>query len=142
MIQNKGMNGMQWISKILFYMKGRYGYDEFSKVLILFGLLLGVFSNFSEGIILTTFGMAAIAYGGLRIVSTEKGKRRKELQQYIRVKQSLFSSYRKTRNRWIQRKAFKIIKCPNCKRKIRVPRGRKKIRITCPSCQHKFVKKT
>ncbi|WP_423188551.1 hypothetical protein ACO1PF_08040 [Alkalibacterium sp. f15] len=136
------MNGMQWISKILFYMKGRYGYDEFSKALILFGLVLGIFSNFSEGIILTAVGMAAIAYGGLRIVSTEKGNRRKELQQYIRVKQSLFSSYRKTRNRWIQRKAFKITKCPNCKRKIRVPRGRKKIRITCPSCQHKFIKKT
>lgn len=133
---------MQWISKILFYMKGRYGYDEFSKALILFGLVLGIFSNFSEGIILTAVGMAAIAYGGLRIVSTEKGNRRKELQQYIRVKQSLFSSYRKTRNRWIQRKAFKITKCPNCKRKIRVPRGRKKIRITCPSCQHKFIKKT
>ncbi|WP_143139269.1 hypothetical protein [Alkalibacterium sp. 20] len=136
------MNGMQWISKILFYMKGRYGYDEFSKALLLFGLVLGIFSNFSEGIILTAVGMAAIAYAGLRIVSTEKGNRRKELQQYIRVKQSLFISYRKTRNRWIQRKAFKITKCPNCKRKIRVPRGRKKIRITCPSCQHKFVKKT
>ena len=133
---------MQWLSKILFYMKGRYGYDEFSKALILFGLVLGIFSNFSEGFILTAVGMASIAYGALRIVSTEKGNRLKELQQYIRVKQTFFSGYRRTRNRWIQRKAFKITKCPNCKRKIRVPRGRKKIRITCPSCQHKFVKKT
>lgn len=133
---------MQWITKLLFYMKGRYGYDELSKVLIMFGLIIGVFSNFSDGFLLTVVGLASIAYGGLRIVSTEKGNRRKELQQYIKVKQSFLSRYRKLRNRWIQRKAFKITKCPTCNQKIRVPRGRKKIRITCPSCKQQFVKKT
>lgn len=133
---------MQWISKVLFYMKDRYGYDELSKVLILIGLVLGIFSNFSNGILLNVIGLALIAFGGLRILSKEKANRRQELHKYIKVKQSLFSRYRKMRNRWAQRKAFKIIKCPNCKQKIRIPRGRKKIRVTCPSCKEKFVKKT
>lgn len=138
----KGMNIMQWISKVLFYMKGRYGYDEFSKVLIIAGLILGVFSNFSQGILLSVLGLASIAFGALRIVSKEKANRRKELHQYIKVKQSVLTGYRKYRNRWIQRKTFKITKCPNCRQKIRVPRGRKKIRVTCPSCGQKFIKKT
>lgn len=133
---------MQWISKLLFYMKGRYGYDEFSKVLILSGLVLGIVSNFSNGIFLNIIGLAAIAFGALRIVSKEKENRRKELQKYIKVKGSVTSKYTKARNRWVQRKAFKITKCPNCKQKIRIPRGRKKIRVTCPSCKEKFVKKT
>jgi predicted RNA-binding Zn-ribbon protein involved in translation (DUF1610 family) len=86
--------------------------------------------------------LASIAFGGLRVLSKEKGNRRKELQQYMKWKQSVLSRYRKYRNRWIQRKAFKITKCPSCKQKIRIPRGRKKVRVTCPSCQNKFIKKT
>ncbi|MER2063571.1 MAG: zinc ribbon domain-containing protein [Alkalibacterium sp.] len=133
---------MQWISKLLFYMKGRYGYDELSKVLIFMGLVLSIFSNFTDGLLLNILALASIAYGGLRVLSKEKANRRKELQQYIKLKQTVMSSYRKYRNRWIQRKAFKITKCPNCKQKIRVPRGKNKIRVTCPSCQNKFIKKT
>lgn len=133
---------MQWISKLMFYMKGRYGYDELSKALILLGLVLSIFSNFTGGIILNLLALASIAYGGLRVLSKEKGNRRKELQQYIKLKQTVTSSYRTYRNRWVQRKAFKITKCPSCSQKIRIPRGRKKVRVTCPSCQNKFIKKT
>lgn len=133
---------MQWISKLMFYMKGRYGYDELSKILILVGLVLSVFSNFTGGFLLNMLALASIAFGGLRVLSKEKGNRRKELQQYMKWKQSVLSRYRKYRNRWIQRKAFKITKCPSCKQKIRIPRGRKKVRVTCPSCQNKFIKKT
>lgn len=133
---------MQWISKMMFYMKGRYGYDELSKALILLGLVISIFSNFTGGIILNMIALASIAFGGLRVLSKEKVNRRKELQQYIKVKQTVLSNYRKHRNRWFQRKAFKITKCPSCKQKIRIPRGRKKVRVTCPSCQNKFIKKT
>ena len=133
---------MQWISKLMFYMKGRYGYDELSKVLILVGLVLSIFSNFTGGMVLNVLALASVAYGGLRVLSKEKANRRKELQQYIKLKQFVVSKYRIYRNRWIQRKAFKITKCPSCKQKVRIPRGRKKIRVTCPSCQTKFIKKT
>jgi len=133
---------MQWISKLMFYMKGRYGYDELSKVLILVGLVLSIFGNFTGGMVLNVLALASVAYGGLRVLSKEKANRRKELQQYIKLKQSVVSKYRIYRNRWIQRKAFKITKCPSCKQKVRIPRGRKKIRVTCPSCQTKFIKKT
>lgn len=133
---------MQWIGKLMFYMKGRYGYDELSKALILSGLVLSIFSSFTGGAILNMLALALIAFGGLRVLSKEKGNRRKELQQYIKWKQTVLTSYRTYRNRWIQRKAFKITKCPSCKQKIRIPRGRKKVRVTCPSCQNKFIKKT
>ncbi|EXJ23443.1 hypothetical protein ADIAL_1055 [Alkalibacterium sp. AK22] len=132
---------MHWIQKILFYMNGRYGYDEFSKVLLITGLLFGVAANFVGGTGVSALGLALIAFGGLRVLSKEQTNRRRELQAYLRIKHKLQHVYRRTRNRWIQRKAFKILKCPECHQKIRVPRGRK-IRITCPSCRHSFVEKT
>ena len=37
---------------------------------------------------------------------------------------------------------FKFFKCPSCRQKIRVPRGKGRIEITCPRCGNKFIKKT
>lgn len=133
---------MQWIQKLLFYMNGRYGYDELSKLLIIIGLVFGIFANFLGGIWVSAIGIALIAYGALRILSKDKTNRYRELQKYLKLKQTIQVTHRKWRNRWVQRKAFKITKCPNCKQKIRMPRGKKKIRVTCPSCKHSFIKKT
>ena len=36
----------------------------------------------------------------------------------------------------------RIYKCPNCKKPLRVPRGKGKILITCQHCGQKFEKKT
>ena len=40
------------------------------------------------------------------------------------------------------KKAFKFFKCPACRQKIRVPKGKGKIEITCPRCGDRFIKKT
>lgn len=40
------------------------------------------------------------------------------------------------------KKLFKYFKCPACKQKIRVPKGKGKVEITCPRCAMKFIKKT
>ena len=32
---------------------------------------------------------------------------------------------------------FKVVDCPNCKARLRVPRGKGKINITCPKCEFK-----
>ena len=34
------------------------------------------------------------------------------------------------------------VKCPGCGARLRVPRGKGKIMITCPNCKKEFVKKT
>ena len=37
---------------------------------------------------------------------------------------------------------YKTFTCPKCKQKLRVPRGKGKIIITCSKCGEKFKKKT
>ncbi len=136
------MKRMQRIQKLLFYMNGRYGYDEFSKFLLVIGLLFGILSNFFLGYVLSILGMALIAFGVLRVLSKEKANRLKELRTYLKLKNQITTHYVKLKNRWVQRKVYKVTKCPECKQKVRVPRKNKKIRITCPACKTKFVKKT
>ena len=37
---------------------------------------------------------------------------------------------------------FKYFKCPNCKAKLRVPKGKGRLNITCPKCRTMFHGKT
>ena len=36
----------------------------------------------------------------------------------------------------------RIFRCPKCDQRVRVPRGRGRIEITCPRCAHKFIKRS
>lgn len=132
---------MHLLKKMLFYMNGRYGMDEFSRLLFIVGLLFLLLANLVGGRLVSILGLAFLAYGALRPLSKEIESREKEYYWYLRMKQKIFSVYWKWRNRYIQRKTFKVYKCSECKQKVRVPKRKKKIRITCPTCNHTFVRK-
>ncbi len=50
-----------------------------------------------------------------------------------------FNSYQGQTNSDVK---YKVFKCPNCKQKVRVPKGHGKIEITCPRCRANFIKHT
>ena len=52
------------------------------------------------------------------------------------------SRLRAVRQRWSQRREYRFFKCPRCGITARVPRGKGKIRITCPRCGHEFEKRS
>jgi glutaredoxin len=37
---------------------------------------------------------------------------------------------------------YKVIDCPNCKTRLRVPKDKGKIKITCPKCSNSFIVKS
>lgn len=40
-----------------------------------------------------------------------------------------------------QRKVYRFFTCPQCSQKLRVPKNKGKVRITCTKCGHSFIKK-
>lgn len=41
-----------------------------------------------------------------------------------------------------QLKDYRFFKCPTCQQKVRVPKGKGKIKIHCPRCHNDFIKKS
>ena len=41
-----------------------------------------------------------------------------------------------------QKKIYRFYKCPQCRQRVRVPKGKGRICITCPKCRAEFIKKS
>lgn len=88
------------------------------------------------------FGWVAIIYCYFRIFSKNITKRYAENQKYLAKTYKLRSFFYKQKELMKQRKVYHIYKCPSCKQKIRIPRGKGKIEVRCPKCGTTFIKKS
>lgn len=135
--------------KDIFYrfMQGRYGVDQFAKFTMgvaLVSIVLAIFVNTgsSAGSLLDMLGLVAIVYTYFRIFSRNISKRAQENQKYLSATAKLRQRLNKEKNMMKQRKDYHIYTCPSCGQKVRIPRGKGKIEISCPKCHSKFVKRS
>ncbi len=124
------------------FMMGRYGPDQ----LCFFTLALSFIFNLIAGI----FGLwplSILAYLLLiitlfRFLSRNVLKRRAENDKFIKYwwpfKTRVSSFFRRLKDS----RKYKFFRCPSCKNRLRVPRGKGKIQVTCPKCGERFKKKS
>ena len=129
------------------FMQGRYGVDQFAKFTMgvaLVSIVLAIFVNTgsSAGSLLDMLGLVAIVYTYFRIFSRNISKRAQENQKYLSATAKLRQRLYKEKNMMKQRKDYHIYTCPSCGQKVRIPRGKGKIEISCPKCHSKFVKRS
>ena len=129
------------------FMQGRYGVDQFAKFTMgvaLVSIVLAIFVNTgsSTGSLLDMLGLVAIVYTYFRIFSRNISKRAQENQKYLSATAKLRQRLNKEKNMMKQRKDYHIYTCPSCGQKVRIPRGKGKIEISCPKCHSKFVKRS
>ncbi|MFL2099174.1 hypothetical protein [Desemzia sp. FAM 23991] len=128
--------------KVSRFMQDRYGVDEYSKFLIVTSLIFILLANVTNLSFFSILGLGFIVYSYVRILSKNTSKRWQENKNYLTIKRTVNKQFQLFKNRWSQRKHYRFYNCPSCKQKIRVPKGKNKIRITCPNCKTQFVKKT
>ncbi len=129
------------------FMQGRYGVDQFAKFTMgvaLVSIVLAIFVNTGSnaGSLLDMLGLVAIVYTYFRIFSRNISKRAQENQKYLSATAKLRQRLNKEKNMMKQRKDYHIYTCPSCGQKVRIPRGKGKIEISCPKCHSKFVKRS
>ena len=127
--------------KLYRFMQGRYGADQLNRFLTILVIVCLVFSLFGLRIFYV-FGIALLIYSYFRVFSKNLYKRREENAAFLRLEYKFkqrFASWKRTMQ---QRKTHHIYRCPSCKQKIRVPRGKGRIEIRCPKCSQTFIKKS
>lgn len=123
-------------------MAGRYGYDEFSKFLLIAAVVFSGLSYFPDLQMLYFVSVILLVYSLFRVMSKNFDKRRRELEKYFAVKRKITGRFSAEKKRWSERKTHRFFKCKNCKTVLRVPKGKGKIKISCPKCRNEIIKKT
>nr|WP_300004687.1 hypothetical protein [Tissierella sp.] len=137
---------MNWLRK---FMYGRYGVDALSMTIIIFGFILSIASPYLK--IPSLVSMIIFIYAYYRVLSKDINKRYMENEKFLRLvkpitrifkgsKTKMANRTRKAKSKIDNRKDYKYFKCKNCKQEIRYPRGKGKIRVTCPKCGEKTIK--
>ena len=123
-------------------MVGRYGADELGRFISVSTLVCLLVSLFTKWGILYWIGLFLIFYTYFRMFSKNVSKRYQENQKFLTLRYKAVAKWSIMKKHFLERKIYRFYKCPQCKQKVRVPKGRGKICITCPKCRTEFVKKS
>ncbi|MCR5666857.1 MAG: hypothetical protein K6G01_08510 [Eubacterium sp.] len=134
---------MSFRDKIARFMYGRYGgRDELNKVLWIVTLILLVVSMFSRISLFYYAALALLIYCYFRMMSRNIPKRYAENQKFLQATSRIRGKMFWSKEHFQQRKYYAFYKCSSCGQKVRVPRGKGRIEITCPKCHNRFIKTT
>lgn len=124
------------------FMQGRYGADELSKFLTGLGMVLIILSILTRISIFHLLFWVCLIYSYFRMFSKNYSARYAENQKFLALKNQFrykLENHKKLRE---QKKIYHIYSCPYCKQKIRIPKGKGTIIITCPKCKEEFGKRS
>ena len=122
------------------FMAGRYGNDQLNQFIVaIISMVLEIITRQSLFYTLTLV-LLILAY--VRVFSRNINKRYEENMKFLQKKDAILNKFRKQKYYAAQRRNFHIYTCPQCKQKIRIPKGKGKISITCPKCRTSFIKKS
>ena len=124
------------------FMIGRYGTDGLNQFLSIASLVLLLIAIISRVSLFTYLGAALLIFCYYRTFSRNISKRTEENYRYYAVKDRIRSKFSSLRDQWNNRKLYHYYRCPQCRQKLRVPRGRGRIQISCPRCGTQFIKKS
>ena len=127
--------------KLRQFMIGRYGTDGLNQFLSITSLVLLLIAIISRVNLFTYLGAALLIFCYYRTFSRNISKRTEENYKFYTLKDRVDNKFKGWKEQWANRKLYHYYRCPQCRQKLRVPRGRGRIQISCPRCGTQFIKK-
>lgn len=132
---------MNWLRN---FMYGRNGSDALCFALLLLSIILSVTLAFlpESLMLLRLVCYIPLALCFYRMLSKNLAKRKLENERFLIWWSSVKRKFYQKTQRIKDSKTYKFLKCPNCAQTLRLPKGKGKIRITCPKCGKQFERRT
>ena len=124
------------------FMAGRYGNDQLNQFIFIVAIISMVLEIITRQSLFYTLTLVLLILAYVRVFSRNINKRYEENMKFLQKKDAILNKFRKQKYYAAQRRNFHIYTCPQCKQKIRIPKGKGKICITCPKCRTSFIKKS
>ncbi|MDE7436616.1 MAG: hypothetical protein K2N01_12460 [Lachnospiraceae bacterium] len=124
------------------FMMGRYGADQLSKLYLGVAVVCMVVSLFTRWNVFYLMGLLLLIYVYYRMFSRNIPKMYAQNQKFLNLRYRAVAKWNNKKKERAQRQIYRFYTCPGCKQRVRVPRGKGRIQITCPKCRMEFVKKS
>ncbi len=112
--------------------KYRYGMDKLNLFLLLVSIPFALYRY------TYTISLLLISYSLYRSLSKDFTKRQRELYKFENILWNIKKKSLRQINAILNRFKYKVVICPNCLQRLRVPRFKGKLIITCKSCKYQF----
>ncbi|WP_243578005.1 hypothetical protein [Clostridium minihomine] len=123
-------------------MYGRYGGDQLMIGSLVVYMLLAAIARMTQFFPLMILAYAVFVWSMFRIFSRDISRRYQENQLFLKYWNRVPAWFRTKKKSLQDHKIYRYYKCPNCTTRLRVPKGRGKIEITCPICKVPFIRKS
>lgn len=127
-----------WQRRLAEWLRGRQGPDDLAVFCTNLAVVIVVVNLFAGLWPLGWVALALIAYAMFRIQSRNLGRRARENEAFLKALGPVRPWVQNPRAAWGELRRYKHARCTSCRQKVRVPRGKGRLRVTCPKCGTKF----
>ena len=127
-----------WQRRLMEWLRGRQGPDDLAVFSVNLAIVIVLVNVFARTGWLGWVGLALVAYAMFRIQSRNLGARARENKAFLRALGPARPWVQNPRAAWAELRAYKHVRCSSCRQRVRVPRGKGRLRVTCPRCKTKF----
>lgn len=131
---------LRW--RLSLWLEGRYGADSLSNVLNMVGLALLLIAVLTGLTLLWAFAMGVILLSAFRTFSKNIPQRERENEAWLNLIAKPKEAISLARKAWANRTTTKYFRCKGCGAVLSVPKGKGKLRVTCPKCHWQTEKKS
>ena len=117
------------------------GPDNLGMAILIASLVLTLLTRILGLGVLAILSMGFYAWAIFRMLSHNKAKRMAENRRFTQGWMKLKAELRQAVMRMKNIRKYKYYKCPNCKARLRMPRGIGEKTVTCSQCKHSFKQK-
>ena len=128
--------------KLYYWMQGRYGIDELTKTLNILGIALLILSFVRPLRWLCLIALVLVGLNLFRMTSKNISRRLEERQKYLLFVSRIRPFFTVIRLNIKDRGTHRYFLCKDCRKVLRVPKGKGRIEIRCPECGKKLIRKT
>ena len=121
-------------------MVGRNGTDDIVRAAIIVAFVLLLIECFVPTGVLSVVSFALIAYAIYRSCSQNVAARRRENERFLEMTAKPRKRISLLGKKWRNRKTTSYFACRQCGATLSVPKGKGKIRVTCPKCGAQEIK--